>query len=218
MRQYGLLFLMLGLPVVIYLLYVNTAENRYQSLPIYGPRKVLPTAVADGKTHPDDTLYFELPGVQEWSMGSINPVNILHLMRYDGPVTRLSLRSTQAARVRDVFRKNPLVHQFCLGVNDGAVKNLDSAVLFADMQPLDWSLDSTSKAALWQDLRVFTPDWQQMFRQVPQEDLTLLVDRQGRVRGFYRGVLKDQTDRLMEDTRTLIAEYANTPNKRRRRV
>jgi hypothetical protein len=44
------------------------------------------------------------------------------------------------------------------------------------------------------------------------------VDRQGRVRGFYRGVLKDQTDRLMEDTRTLIAEYANTPNKRRRRV
>lgn len=218
MRQYGLLFLMLGLPVVIYLLYVNTAENRYQSLPIYGPRKVLPTAVADGKTHPDDTLYFELPGVQEWSMGSINPVNILHLLRYDGPVHRLSLRSTQAARVRDVFRKNPLVHQFCLGVNDGAVKNLDSAVLFADMQPLDWSLDSTSKAALWQDLRVFTPDWQQMFRQVPQEDLTLLVDRQGRVRGFYRGVLKDQTDRLMEDTRTLIAEYANTPNKRRRRV
>ena len=145
MRQYGLLFLMLGLPVVIYLLYVNTAENRYQSLPIYGPRKVLPTAVADGKTHPDDTLYFELPGVQEWSMGSINPVNILHLMRYDGPVHRLSLRSTQAARVRDVFRKNPLVHQFCLGVNDGAVKNLDSVVLFADMQPLDWSLDSTSK-------------------------------------------------------------------------
>ena len=218
MRQYGLLFLMLGLPVVIYLLYVNTAENRYQSLPIYGPRKVLPTAVADGKTHPDDTLYFVLPGVKEWTKGSGNPVHILHLVRNDGPVHRLALRSKQAARVRDVFRSNPLVHQFCLGVNDGAVKDLDSAVLFADMQPLDWSLDSTSKAALWQDLRVFTPDWQQMFRQVPQEDLTLLVDRQGRVRGFYRGVLKDQTDRLMEDTRTLIAEYANTPNKRRRRV
>ena len=103
-------------------------------------------------------------------------------------------------------------------MNDGAVKDLDSAVLFADMQPLERILDSASKADLWRELRVFTPDWQQLFRQIPQEDLTLLVDRQGRVRGFYRGVLKDQTDRLMEDTRTLIAEYANTPNKRRRRV
>jgi cytochrome oxidase Cu insertion factor (SCO1/SenC/PrrC family) len=86
------------------------------------------------------------------------------------------------------------------------------------MLPLEQVLDSADQVQLWQDLRVFTPDWQRIFHQIPQEDLTLLVDRRGRVRGFYRGVLKDQTDRLMEDTRTLIAEYANTPNRRRRRL
>jgi len=79
-------------------------------------------------------------------------------------------------------------------------------------------LDSLRKAQLWQDLRVYAPDWQGQFKQTPQEGLTLLIDRKRRVRGFYRGVLKDHTDRLMEDTRTLIAEYANTPNRRRRRL
>ncbi|MFZ9680545.1 MAG: hypothetical protein ACO3GL_03655 [Bacteroidia bacterium] len=219
MRQYGLLFLMLGLPVVIYLLYVNTAENRYQSLPIFGPRKVLPTAVADGKSHPDDTLFFELPGVRSWTAGSINPVHIVHLVRYDGAVQRLGLRKAQAARIQDVFKKNPLVHQFCLGVkSDEAIGTPKDASRWSPMLPLEQVLDSVDQVQLWQDLRVFTPDWQRIFHQIPQEDLTLLVDRRGRVRGFYRGVLKDQTDRLMEDTRTLIAEYANTPNRRRRRL
>jgi len=218
MRQYGLLFVMLGLPVVIYLLYVNTAENRYQSLPIFGPRKVLPTAVADGKTHPDDTLFYELPGVTSWSAGSINPVHIVHLVRYDGAAQRKRLRTAQASRVQDVFKKNPLVHQYCLGIHSGVEVGPRDGALWSPLMPLEQVLDSAAKAQLWQDLRVFTPDWQQIFRQIPQEDLTLLVDRRGRVRGFYRGVLKDQTDRLMEDTRTLIAEYANTPNRRRRRL
>jgi hypothetical protein len=145
-------------------------------------------------------------------------VLILHLVRYGEDVARRRLRDAQAARVADVFRRNPLVYQFSLGVDALPTGVGDSVRSFASLEPLEPYLDSATQVLLWQDLRVYAPDWQALFRQVPQEDLTLLVDRRRRVRGFYRGVLKDQTDRLMEDTRTLIAEYANTPSKRRRRV
>jgi len=218
MRKYGLLFLMLGLPALIYLFYVGFAENRYKALPVFGPKKCLPTAPRNGSSHPDDTLYANLPALEAWMDRKSNPVLILHLVRYGEDAARRRLRDAQAARVADVFRRNPLVYQFSLGVDALPTGVGDSVRSFASLEPLEPYLDSATQVLLWQDLRVYAPDWQVLFRQVPQEDLTLLVDRRRRVRGFYRGVLKDQTDRLMEDTRTLIAEYANTPSKRRRRV
>jgi hypothetical protein len=147
-----------------------------------------------------------------------NTVLILHLVRYnESPTTRI-LRDGQAARIADVFRNNPLVHQYTLGLDDYPINPRESMRPFRVPAPMEEVLDSAHKTLLWQDLRVYAPDWQQQFRQIPQEGLTLLIDRKRRVRGFYRGVLKDHTDRLMEDTRTLIAEYANTPNRRRRRL
>ena len=218
MRKFGLLFLMLGLPVVIYLAYVNLAENRYQSLPIWGPKKLLPTAQSNGTSHPDDTLYASLPALEKWMDRRSNTVLVLHLVLYSESASNRALRDAQAARVADVFRKNPLVHQYTLGLDDYPQQQPGSVRPFQVPAPMEEVLDSLHKAQLWQDLRVYAPDWQGQFKQTPQEGLTLLIDRKRRVRGFYRGVLKDQTDRLMEDTRTLIAEYANTPNRRRRRL
>jgi protein SCO1/2 len=218
MRKFGLLFLMLGLPVVIYLAYVNLAENRYQSLPIWGPKKLLPTALNNGTSHPDDTLYANLPALDKWMDRRSNTVLVLHLVRYDEVSSSRALRDAQAARIADVFRNNPLVQQYTLGLDDYPANIPDSARPFRTPVPMEQVLDAAHKARLWQDLRVYAPDWQKQFKQIPQEGLTLLIDRKRRVRGFYRGVLKDHTDRLMEDTRTLIAEYANTPNRRRRRL
>lgn len=218
MRKFGLLFLMLGLPVVIYLGYVNLAENQYQSLPIWGPKKLLPTAPKNGTSHPDDTLYANLPALEKWMDRRSNTVLILHLVRYGESAALRALRDAQSTRIADVFRNNPLVHQFTLGLDDYPIQVQGSLRPFRVPAPMEEVLDSVHKAKLWQDLRVYAPDWQQQFKQIPQEGLTLLIDRKRRVRGFYRGVLKDHTDRLMEDTRTLIAEYANTPNRRRRRL
>jgi hypothetical protein len=116
--------------------------------------------------------------------------------------------------VGDVFSENPLVWLMQVHPNERNVPQLDPpSALRSLVLVLGQSRLSDS---LYRQVAIYRSDWQSMFPQSQQEEITILFDKQHRARGFYRTILRKETDRLMEDVRTLIAEYANTAPKRKR--
>ncbi|MFZ9938770.1 MAG: hypothetical protein ACO3GN_00575 [Bacteroidia bacterium] len=209
-RQLLLLFLMLGLPVVIYLVYVNSAENKYHKLPVFGPRYVMPVAVAGSR---EDSLFHSIASLIRVADRQPNRVLVVSFFpEGDSNITRL--RYDQLRRVGDVFSENPLVWLMQVHPKEGsksehtppsALRNIELAMG-----------QSRLSDSLYRQVAIYRSDWQGMFPQSRQEEMTILFDKQHRARGFYRTILRKETDRLMEDVRTLIAEYANTAPKRKR--
>lgn len=209
-RQLLLLFLMLGLPVVIYLAYVNSAENKYHKLPVFGPRYSMPVAVAGGST---DTLYHSIAALARVADRQPNRVLVVSFFpEMDSNTTRL--RYAQLRRVGDVFSENPLVWLMQVHPREGYAAN---QIPPSEQQSLELALgQSRLSDSLYRQVAIYRADWQSLFPQSRQEEITILFDKQHRARGFYRTILRKETDRLMEDVRTLIAEYANSAPKRKR--
>jgi hypothetical protein len=208
--QFLLLFIMLGLPVVIYLAYVNSAENQYHKLPVFGPRSLMPVAVAGGTS---DTLYQSMAALIRVADRQPNRVLVVSFFP-EGDTNTTRLRYDQLRRVGDVFSENPLVWLMQVHPGMGMTGPWPEP---SDERSLEYVLGQSRLAdSLYRQVAVYRADWQLLFPQSRQEEITFLFDRQHRARGFYRTILRKETDRLMEDVRTLIAEYANTEPKRKR--
>lgn len=210
-KKFGLLFLMLGLPAIIYLVYVNMAENNYQKLPVYGPKEAF--FMTEEQKYAD-TVYHTLQPLLKQLERQENKVLVVSLFT-PGDLTNNRLRYVQLARVEDVFKNNPLI--WLLNVHP-----MVDSLLPTYSKPHDKRLTfQGQELALVRDLEkalmVYMPDWKAQHPEADVRELSLLVDKKLRVRGFYRTNLRKETDRLMEDVRTLIVEYANTEPKRRRR-
>ncbi|MBM3918596.1 MAG: hypothetical protein FJ344_03710 [Sphingomonadales bacterium] len=209
-RQLLLLFLMLGLPVVIYLAYVNSTENQYHKLPVFGPRYAMPVAVAGEN---DDTLYHSIAALIRVADRQANRVLVVSFFP-EGDSNTTRLRYAQLRRVGDVFSENPLVWMMQVHPTEG---NSTNQIPRSEARSLEFVLgQSRLSDSLYRQVAVYRADWQKLFPQSRQEEITILFDKQHRARGFYRTVLRKETDRLMEDVRALIAEYANTAPKRKR--
>jgi len=208
-RQLLLLFLMLGLPVVIYLVYVSSAENKYHKLPIFGPRYTMPVAVAGGSA---DTLYHSIGALIRVADRQPNRVLVVSFFPgADSNTTRL--RYAQLSRVGDVFSENPLVWLMQVHPTHQAGPN---PIPPSSERSLEFVLgQSRLSDSLYRQVAIYRADWQSLFPQSQQEEISILFDKQNRARGFYRTILRKEADRLMEDIRTLIAEYANTAPKRK---
>lgn len=211
-KKFGLLFLMLGLPVIIYLVYVNIQENNYQKLPVYGPKEAF-FVTADQKYA--DTAYTRLLVLEKQVERQPNKVLVVSYFR-TGDLTNNRLRYRQLARVEDVFKNNPLIwllnfHTKTDSLLPSYSKPHDKRITFEDAEQLKLI------AELEKALFVYMPEWKAQHPEMDIRDLSVLVDKQLRVRGFYQTNLRKETDRLMEDIRTLIVEYANTEPKRRGR-
>ncbi|MFN3530517.1 MAG: hypothetical protein ACK417_11400 [Bacteroidia bacterium] len=212
LKKFGLLFLMLGLPAIIYLVYVNIAENNYQKLPVFGPKEAF--FVTEGQKYAD-TAYTHLLPLQKQLERLENKVMVVSYF-VPGDLTNNRLRYRQLARVEDVFKENPLIWLLNMHVKS------DSLLPTYEGKPYPKRLSFASEEnrmvnELEQALMVYMPDWKAVYPETDLRELSFLVDKQLRVRGFYKTVLRKETDRLMEDIRTLVVEYANTEPKRRRK-
>lgn len=211
LKKFGLLFLMLGVPAILYLVYVSIAENNYQKLPVFGPKEAF-FVTANQKVA--DTAYHELRVLEKSLERVTNRVRVVSVFVLgDGKNNRIRYR--QLARVEDVFKDNPLI--WTMHFHSGE----DSLAV------LGWCKDSPKRLSYFagsafvdsveKSLWIYQPDWKGIYPDAQLHELTFLVDKKQRVRGMYKTVLRKETDRLMEDIRTLIVEYANTEPKRRRR-
>jgi hypothetical protein len=211
-KKFGLLFLMLGLPVIIYLVYVNIQENNYQKLPVYGPKEAF--FVTAGQKYAD-TAYTRLTVLEKQVERQPNKVLVVSYFQ-PNDLTNNRLRYRQLARVEDVFKNNPLIWLLNFHPQSDSLlptysKPHDKRITFEDADQVKLV------AELEKALFVYMPEWKAQHPQMDIRDLSVLVDKQLRVRGFYQTNLRKETDRLMEDIRTLIVEYANTEPKRRGR-
>lgn len=211
LKKFGLLFLMLGVPAVLYLVYVSIAENNYQKLPVFGPKEAF-FVTAGQKVA--DTAYHELRILEKSLERVNNRVRVVSLF-VPGDAKNNRIRYRQLARVEDVFKDNPLIWTMHMHTAEdslavvGWAKDSPKRLSYFAGTPL---VDSVEKA-LW----IYQPDWKVIYPDAQLQELTFLIDKKQRVRGMYKTVLRKETDRLMEDIRTLIVEYANTEPKRRRR-
>lgn len=211
LKKFGLLFLMLGVPAVLYLVYVSIAENSYQKLPVFGPKEAF-FITAGQKVA--DTAYHEVKVLEKSLERVNNRVRVVSLF-VPGDNKNNRIRYRQLARVEDVFKDNPLIWTMYMHTEgDSSVyaswtKTSPKRLTHYADNPL---VDSLEKA-LW----IYQPDWKAIYAEAQLQELTFLIDKKQRVRGIYKTVLRKETDRLMEDIRTLIVEYANTEPKRRRR-
>jgi hypothetical protein len=211
-KKFGLLFLMLGLPAIIYLVYVSIAENNYQKLPVFGPKEAF---FITTKQKYADTSYYRLLPLQKQLERQENKVMVVSLFT-PGDFTNNRLRYRQLARVEDVFKSNPLI--WMLHVHPEVEEELAKYEGKPYIKRLTFEGQETRlPKELEEALLTLQSEWLQTFPATDVRELSFLVDKQLRVRGFYRTVLRKETDRLMEDIRTLIVEYANTEPKRRRR-
>ncbi len=208
-KKIALLFLLLALPAITYVLYVTFAQNNYKKLPVFGPKEAF-TLMEGGKA---DTVYYQLHPLEGVLLEQKNKVMVVSFFPSDNP-TDTRLRYRQLSRVEDVFKKNPLVWLIQVAeVPDSSVSS------FVTSYPKKVELDgrfSPIPALLKERIFKLEPEWKGLAKQSPRlEELTFLVDHKLRVRGMYRTVIRTETDKLMEDIRTLIVEYANTEPKRR---
>lgn len=207
-KQYVLLFLLLALPAVAYIFYVTFAQNNYKKLPVFGPKEAF-SFVKGGKV---DTIYYQLHPLEGLLTNQQNKVMVLSFFP-DKDVVNSRIRYKQLARVEDVFKKNPLIWL----VNVSQVED-SSTTKYKTIYPRKIELEnaySPVPALLLDKIFTYEPDWIRLKKGTRLEELSFLVDHKLRVRGIYRSVIRTETDKLMEDIRTLIVEYANTEPKRR---
>lgn len=211
LKKFGLLFLMLGVPAVLYLVYVSVAENNYQKLPVFGPKEAF-FVTADQKVA--DTAYYELKLLEKSLERVQNRVRVVSLF-VAGDNKNNRIRYRQLARVEDVFKDNPLIWTMHMHLAEDST----SVAGWAKPSPkrLSYFTGSALVDSLEKSLWIYQPDWKAIYSDADLQELTFLIDKKQRVRGIYKTVLRKETDRLMEDIRTLIVEYANTEPKRRRR-
>jgi len=211
LKKFGLLFLMLGVPAVLYLVYVSIAENSYQKLPVFGPKEAF-FVTAGQKVA--DTAYHELKVLEKSLERVANRVRVVSLF-VPGDEKNNRIRYRQLARVEDVFKDNPLI--WTMNFHADGDSALYATWTKSSPKRLTYYAGSTLVDSVEKSLWIYQPDWKGIYPDAQLLELTFLVDKKQRVRGIYKTVLRKETDRLMEDIRTLIVEYANSEPKRRRR-
>lgn len=211
LKKFGLLFLMLGVPAVLYLVYVSIAENSYQKLPVFGPKEAF-FITAGQKVA--DTAYHEVKVLEKSLERVNNRVRVVSLF-VPGDNKNNRIRYRQLARVEDVFKDNPLI--WTMHMHSDGDSALYASWTKTSPKRLTHYANSSLVDSLEKALWIYQPDWKAIYPEAQLHELTFLIDKKQRVRGIYKTVLRKETDRLMEDIRTLIVEYANTEPKRRRR-
>lgn len=211
LKKFGLLFLMLGVPAVLYLVYVSIAENSYQKLPVFGPKEAF-FITAGQKVA--DTAYHEVKVLEKSLERVNNRVRVVSLF-VPGDNKNNRIRYRQLARVEDVFKDNPLI--WTMHMHSDGDSTLYASWTKTSPKRLTHYANSSLVDSLEKALWIYQPDWKAIYPEAQLHELTFLIDKKQRVRGIYKTVLRKETDRLMEDIRTLIVEYANTEPKRRRR-
>lgn len=106
-----ILFLILGFPPLIYLLYVGFAQNEYQSLNYYGPKELVEKENEEGEMV-EDTAYYQLSPsawntVSGESFGLDSIANHLHVVSFMYGTDKYAAKELvrQLVRVEDNFLK-----------------------------------------------------------------------------------------------------------------
>jgi protein SCO1 len=215
-----ILFFILFLPGIIYLFF-STGRVHFKYLPIYGVRKGVDTVVVNGKPRVD-TIYHTIPSFsfinqdgktvtdKDFS-GKIYVANFF----FASCRTICPKMNSSMLQVQDRFKEYPDLLFLSHTVNPqmDTAEALKAYAKNLHANTATWHFVTGDKKQLY-DIGIYgylLPVAEDMKAEggfLHSEQL-VLVDKEKRIRGFYDGTSAKAVNELIDDIKTLAAEYAN---------
>ncbi len=183
-----LLFLVIGLPVVIFLFLKAFGNNEF-TIPVYYEQ-----GLGDSLSTPCLDRSAEQYIVKDASL-PVGVLKVVHFERMDGPV--LKTRLEELERVQDVFYDMENI-QLLTYLNTATIKGTEISDYDKRIQFLDqfWKVNELDSTA-WADLKYCGVAMSSLDNRV------VLVDDENKIRGYYNILERDETDRLILELRIL---------------
>ena len=206
LRKFITLFAIIGLPPLIYILYVTFAQNHYVSLNYYGEKHLSEEISPD--TNLPDTIYYQLDLNEFYDLenkltnGTLNDqFTVVSFFTGSNEDDKKRLVENYA-RIRNSFKGVEVVQQLILvpeGSNFEAVTALNDSKIFC----IELGMGEMEKMS---DKVFFESECPNMDKNCKT---MCIVDHERRIRGYFNGVMKKEVDDLMGALRVLKIEYYN---------
>lgn len=214
----GILAIILVMPGLLFYFLQQKAENRYQSLPILGPKELTGTFHSKRGVQIPDTLYHQVSSfsllnedgkMTDFPMDqeSISIVNFF----YTGCDTFCLEVNNGMSRLAHIFAKNEIIKFYSISVDSMDTPEIlkDYAMQF-DKQKTHWEFLTgedkkvlgISKSGFLLDALVDTTK-QGAFIISPS---LVLLDSKRRIRSYYDGSDPKQIDQLIDEIKLLVTE------------
>ncbi|MFT6214419.1 MAG: hypothetical protein ACJAS3_000812 [Roseivirga sp.] len=183
------LFLLILLPVIIFLFLKAFGNNRFDIPILYanGIGDTLTNVNCFDRTN--SQYYVQAPFIEK------GVVKVVQFESQDGPV--LKTRLEELEKVQDIFYKNPKIQMFTFlnasSLRTSSISNYNKRVAFLDEFWNFEELDSVAWSSLRQCDLVLTP----------LDNRVVLIDEENRIRGYYNIMEREETDRLVLELRIL---------------
>lgn len=214
----GVLILILALPVFLYVFLKVFGENKYK-LTVYYPQGVDSVKV-DGKWKVDSIYHtitpFEFTNQENKKISSEAVKGKIYVA--DFFFTRCGSicpkMSSQLTRVQEAFKDDQGIKilSFSIDPDHDSVEVLKNYAAQYKAKSDQWHFLTGDKHKIYElgqkgfkipvgkEEEVVTPEYFHSSR-------LMLVDREGRIRGYYNGVSRDDVDKLILEIKVLLQEY-----------
>ncbi len=219
MKRVVLLFMVLVLPGLAYIL-LQMGKNHYLRLPILGEKQVSGEIRMVKRKPVQDTLYhtiadFKLTNQDGKTVTQADLSNTIYIANFFFATcpTICPKMSTQMSRLNVRFKDNKYIRLVSFTVNPDA----DSVSVLKT-----YAEKYKAKSPKWNFLTGDKPQIYSLARNSylvnavkgdggPQDfihsEMLILIDKDKRIRGFYDGTSKEETDKLINEIKVLIMEY-----------
>jgi len=214
----GVLIILLALPVFLYIFLRVFGQNKY-SLPVYYPQGVDSVQV-DGKWKVDSVYHtitpFEFTNQDNKKISGAAVKGKIYVA--DFFFTRCGSicpkMSSQLSRVQEAFKgdQDIKILSFSIDPEHDSVEVLKNYAAQYKAESNQWHFltgdkhkiyelgQKGFKIAVGKEKEEVTPDYFHSSR-------LMLIDKQGRIRGYYNGVSRDDVDKLILEIKVLLQEY-----------
>ncbi len=218
-KRVVLLFMVLVLPAVAYVL-LQTGKNNYVQLPILGEKSVTGEERKVRKKLVRDTTYHTIADFQLYNQdGKLvsqedlkNSIYIANFFFATCP-TICPKMSTQMGRLNERFKKNEDIKLVSFTVNPDA-DSIPVLKLYAkkyNAETPKWNFLTGDKQQIYALARnsylVNALKGDGGPNDFIHSEMLILIDKDKRIRGFYDGTSKEETDKLINEIKVLIMEY-----------
>lgn len=180
-----LLFTALILPVLVFVFLKMFGENQFD-IPVFNHTDISPEVNCDGFTTPHVVGEFKIKDVV---LSNSQIANIYHI--FDAATNELEMRGLMKVKDR-LESKYAIIHSIGLSDSTNSIGKLSNKYQIDGL----WKMYSVGE----QSLR----DFVNCELMITGDESLVLIDNEGKIRGYYNGSEGEETDRLILESKILI--------------
>ncbi|RYY08196.1 MAG: SCO family protein [Sphingobacteriaceae bacterium] len=218
-KRFIILVLILIVPGFLYYLLQAKGKNRYKPLPVYGPKQVAQTYHKVRGKVIYDTIYHQIPDFRLFDQEH----ELITKQSFQGKIVLFNFFFTACpslckeinaniAKLANVYQKNNMLRFVSITVDP---ENDNSKVLANYAQSLkanknQWKFLTGDTATIYSLSRngflVTAINGNKNPENFVYSEKLVLIDQEGRIRGYYNGTSVNEMDKLNNEIKVLIAE------------